>query len=39
MYDRDMLIAQITDLHISTSDSVNDRHFRTAGTWRARWPT
>ena len=30
MYDRDMLIAQITDLHISTSDSVNDRHFRTA---------
>ena len=25
-----MLIAQITDLHISTPDSVNDRHFRTA---------
>lgn len=30
MYDRGMLIAQITDLHISTPDSVNDRHFRTA---------
>jgi 3',5'-cyclic AMP phosphodiesterase CpdA len=25
-----MLIAQITDLHISTPGSVNDRHFRTA---------
>jgi 3',5'-cyclic AMP phosphodiesterase CpdA len=25
-----MLIAQITDTHISTPDSVNDRHFRTA---------
>ena len=24
-----MLIAQITDLHISTPGSVNDRHFRT----------
>jgi Icc protein len=30
MYDLVMLIAQITDLHISTPDSVNDRHFRTA---------
>jgi 3',5'-cyclic AMP phosphodiesterase CpdA len=25
-----MLIAQITDLHVSTPGSVNDRHFRTA---------
>ena len=24
-----MLIAQITDTHISTPDSANDRHFRT----------
>jgi 3',5'-cyclic AMP phosphodiesterase CpdA len=30
MYDRGMLIAQITDLHVSTPGSVNDRHFRTA---------
>jgi len=29
MYDQGMLIAQITDLHISTPGSVNDRHFRT----------
>ena len=29
MYDRAMLIAQITDTHISTPGSVNDRHFRT----------
>ena len=29
MYDRAMLIAQITDLHISTPGSVNDRLFRT----------
>jgi 3',5'-cyclic AMP phosphodiesterase CpdA len=30
MYDQPMLIAQITDLHVSTPGSVNDRHFRTA---------
>jgi 3',5'-cyclic AMP phosphodiesterase CpdA len=30
MYDRVMLIAQITDLHVSTPGSVSDRHFRTA---------
>ena len=30
MYDQAMLIAQITDLHISTPGSANDRHFRTA---------
>jgi len=30
MYDRGMLIAQITDLHVSTPGSVTDRHFRTA---------
>jgi 3',5'-cyclic AMP phosphodiesterase CpdA len=29
MYDRVMLIAQITDTHISTPGSVNDRYFRT----------
>jgi 3',5'-cyclic-AMP phosphodiesterase len=29
VYDLTMLIAQITDTHISTPDSVNDRHFRT----------
>jgi 3',5'-cyclic AMP phosphodiesterase CpdA len=29
MYDRAMLIAQITDTHISTPGSVNDRFFRT----------
>jgi Icc protein len=29
MYDLAMLIAQITDTHISTPDSVNDRFFRT----------
>ena len=29
MYDRAMLIAQITDTHISTPGSANDRHFRT----------
>jgi len=29
MYDRAMLIAQITDTHISTPGSVNDRYFRT----------
>ena len=29
MYDRAMLIGQITDLHISTPGSVNDRLFRT----------
>jgi 3',5'-cyclic AMP phosphodiesterase CpdA len=29
MYDLDMLIAQITDLHISTPGSANDRFFRT----------
>ena len=29
MYDRAMLIAQITDTHISTPESANDRYFRT----------
>src|SRR4026207_262688 len=29
MYDRAMLIAQITDPHISPPGSVNDRYFRT----------
>src|SRR5437899_8432443 len=29
MYDRAMLIAQITDTHISTPGSVNDRYFHT----------
>jgi 3',5'-cyclic AMP phosphodiesterase CpdA len=29
VYDLTMLIAQITDTHISTPDSVNDRYFRT----------
>jgi 3',5'-cyclic-AMP phosphodiesterase len=30
MYDRTMLTAQITDTHVSTPDSVNDRYFHTA---------
>jgi 3',5'-cyclic AMP phosphodiesterase CpdA len=30
MYDWSVLIAQITDLHVSTPGSVNDQHFRTA---------